>query len=183
MTAHLIAGEGFHPTIQVFGKIAKQLPAFIGALPALGLLPFGLLGQQLAALHVFRRVAQNLAHLLAHAQTRTMQANPDSSLLVGRESAQSARSSTPPYREARERCAEAPGCEELPDATDGAARRGADCPQGSRPHPEQSSQLRLVRHQFIQREGVDRSVSRLAAHAPAAVSGDGIKPDSKLLRF
>jgi hypothetical protein len=81
MTAHLIAGEGFHPTIQVFGKIAKQLSAFIGALPALGLLPFGLLGQQLAALHVFRRVAQNLAHLLTHAQTRTMEANPDSSLL------------------------------------------------------------------------------------------------------
>ena len=47
---------------------------------------------------------------------------------------------------------------------------------------QQSSQFRLVGHQLIQREDVFGSRCSLAAHAPAAVSGDGVEPDRESLR-
>lgn len=47
---------------------------------------------------------------------------------------------------------------------------------------QQSSQFGLVWHQFIQRESVNRGMSRLEAHAPATVSGYGIKPNGKSMR-
>jgi hypothetical protein len=37
MAAHLFTGERFHPAIHVFGKIAEQLSAFIGATRVVGL--------------------------------------------------------------------------------------------------------------------------------------------------
>ena len=47
---------------------------------------------------------------------------------------------------------------------------------------KQPAQFVIVRHQLIERKKVCRSVCRLAAHAPAAVSGHGVKPDGHLLR-
>jgi len=75
-----------------------------------------------------------------------------------------------------------PGCEGLPDAAGGAARRRG-CSFPDLPlHPQAACQFVTVRHQFIEREKVCRGVCRLAAHAPAAVSGHGVKPDRHLLR-
>src|ERR1019366_326702 len=47
---------------------------------------------------------------------------------------------------------------------------------------KQSPQFFVVRHQLVERKEVRRGVGGLAAHAPAAVSSDGVKPDGHLLR-
>ena len=46
---------------------------------------------------------------------------------------------------------------------------------------EQSSQLRIVRHQFIQRDGCLGCVCALAAHPPASISRYRVQPDCKSL--
>ena len=47
---------------------------------------------------------------------------------------------------------------------------------------KQPAQFFAVRHQLIEREKMCRGVCGLATHAPAAVSGHGVKPDGHLLR-
>ena len=48
---------------------------------------------------------------------------------------------------------------------------------------KQSPQFFIVGHQLVERKEVRRGVGGLAAHAPAAVPSDGIKPDGKSLRI
>ena len=47
---------------------------------------------------------------------------------------------------------------------------------------EQQSQLFIARHQLIKRKNICGGMRRLSAHAPAAISSDGVEPDSQFLR-
>src|ERR1035441_5115938 len=173
---------------------------------------------------------------LSHSSLCARKGAPDAgelglSLAADRESARLVRLSAPPYRGAQERCAIAQGCAKPPDATDDAARRGADYPQDFRRHPAAiaPTPLRRASVHRARRSGWEHEpacgacassgfwlrykarrqepagseswpggrasgreplawcplrlqIGRLAAPAPAAVSGYGIKPDGKSLR-
>ena len=54
---------------------------------------------------------------------------------------------------------------------------------GPLPHPEATAQFFIAGINSSSDSMSGRSVGRLAAHAPAAVSGDGVEPDRQLLRI
>ena len=102
---------------------------------------------------------------------------------AAREPAQPARWSTPPYRGAPEQCARSAGRARIAWWSRwccSAARRLPSGPIAA--SCKQSPQFFIVRHQLVERKEVGRGVSGLAAHAPAAVSSDGVKPNGHLLR-
>ena len=130
----------------------------------------------------FRVFPQELVHFLAHAETCPMKPNPNRSLLK-REDLRNLLGGQLFHIVEHENNAQG-----WRDTQNGLVEQvvllgGEEIAfRSHRGILKQSSQFFIVRHQLVERKEVGRGVSGLAAHAPAAVPSDGVKPNSHLLR-
>ena len=91
MFAHLFAGKRFNSAVQILGEIGEKIAALSGRWVPLARARLGLLAEGLACLGGSGMRLEQLAHLLANAETGPVKPNPNRSLLKVEESAQPAR--------------------------------------------------------------------------------------------
>ncbi|HEY1255387.1 MAG TPA: hypothetical protein VGF01_11440 [Terracidiphilus sp.] len=183
MTAHCFAGFGFNSAIQILGQIRKQFAALCRTLLIMSQDILGLFLYSIAATHLSRRNFQQLIHFSAYREARAMQPDPNGSRLKvkylrnlsGRQFLHVAKykNNAQLRRDMQDRLVQKMillGMKQM-------IFRTLACIL------QQPSQLCCIGHQLIQREGLTGRMCWLFAHAPAAVLGYGIKPDSESLRI
>ena len=183
MHAHLVACVRLHSSIQILRKVQKHIAACGGASPAFAVRTPGLHFGGLRIGGLRGRNIQNPAQLLAHAQPRAMQPDPDGSLaqienlrdLLGRQFLHVVKDE---HHAQRRRNPE--NCLLHLVVLFGMEKIILGTPTRILQQPPK---FRIVGHQFIEREEVAGFMSTFPAHPPATISGHGIQPNSQRLWF